>query len=54
MTPYKSWDYCKENCVAYQDWPSNEVRIYMVCGGCHAYKMHQYLKEHGQIIEEEE
>jgi hypothetical protein len=52
LESYKSWDYCKEHCDMYQKWADSEERVYMMCGDCHVYQFHQYLKEHGQILEE--
>ena len=66
MEAYKPWNFCKAiDCPAlmaypidcsqqiglpFIDWDKERKTLY--CNGCKAYKMHQYLKEHGQIIEE--
>lgn len=53
MTPYKSWDYCKDvECAIYQGFPKDKRKEACVSIECHAYQMHQYLKEHEQILEE--
>ena len=50
MKPYESWDFCKSiNCNALIR--PKELRKQTICTECTAYKMHQYLKENGQILE---
>lgn len=49
--PYKSWEFCKHiNCYAMSFGKS--FRVKTICIRCPAYQMHQYLKEHEQILEE--
>lgn len=49
--PYKSWEYCQSiNCPIYNHWGKEKRKE--ACVTCHAYQMHQYLREHGQILEE--
>lgn len=53
MNPYKPWDFCKDtDCKSYRYPGLEEERILFFCEKCKAYKMHQYLREHGQIVEE--
>ncbi len=53
MEVYKPWDFCKErNCYGIGKYPDKEKRKKHYCKGCGAYSMHQYLKRHGQILEE--
>jgi hypothetical protein len=53
IKPYKSWDYCKSvNCRIYVQ--ISQERRKEFCVACHAYQMHQYLKNNGQIIDESE
>ena len=53
MEPYKPWDFCNDiHCrsLAYPG-PEEDRRTFF-CEDCKAYKMHQYLKDNGQILEE--
>ncbi len=53
MEVYKPWDFCKErNCYGIGEYPDKEKRKKHYCKRCGAYSMHQYLKRHGQILEE--
>jgi len=47
LAPYKPWEFCKSiDCSA-------PFRIGLAdCRDCKAYQIHQYLREHGQILEE--
>jgi len=48
MQAYKPWDFCKSlQCYSHQLDPEYCKKV-----GCKAYQMHDYLREHGQIIEE--
>lgn len=50
MKPYKAWDFCKAiDCDALG--LTEETRK-IHCHRCEAYKFHQFLKEHDQILEE--
>lgn len=50
MTPYQSWSFCEAiNCHAMKHL---SARVEMFCQNCKAYQMHTYLREHGQILEE--
>ncbi len=51
MKPYKPWSFCQSiNCDALIR--PEELRKQTVCCECTAYKMHQYLIDNGQILEE--
>jgi hypothetical protein len=55
IKPYKSWNFCKSNCVMYEMYEeedSGSCRQELFCKDCMAYQMHQYLKANNQIIEE--
>ena len=57
METYKPWDFCKSiDCLAIkrsEEVNQSEEARKQSCMSCKAYKMHQYLREHGQILEEE-
>lgn len=51
MKIYKPWDFCKSiNCDALEI-KDTEIRG-QYCHKCNACLMHQYLRDHGQILEE--
>ena len=50
MTPYQSWDFCRAIDCTFM--VRTEEQRKTLCRDCKAYQMHQYLKEHGQIVEE--
>jgi hypothetical protein len=56
MEAYKPWDFCKSiDCLAMRRSEAvnqGEEARKQACNDCKAYQMHQYLKEHGQILEE--
>ena len=53
MKLYKPWDFCKSiDCDALGVIFKDEKMKKRYCYRCYAYRMHQYLKEHGQILEE--
>lgn len=49
--PYKSWEFC-EYIKCYAMSFGKSFRVKAICSRCPAYQMHQYLKEHGQMLEE--
>ena len=51
MKPYQPWEFCKTiDCDVLEIIKKPYQKMY--CQKCKAYKFHQYLKEHGQILEE--
>ncbi len=54
MKPYEPWEFCKAiDCPAFPGIIFGcEDTKKIFCRKCHAYQMHQYLKDHGQILEE--
>jgi len=53
MDPYKPWDFCNDIHCRSLSYPGTvEERRTYLCENCKAYKMHQYLKDNGQILEE--
>jgi nicotinamide riboside kinase len=51
--PYKPWDFCRANCNKVELWPNKRDRKILFCYRCKAYQFHQYLRQHGQILEDE-
>ena len=52
MKTYNPWDFCRSiNCNSMIR--TEEQRKVLTCPNCKAYQMHDYLREHGQIIEED-
>lgn len=50
--PYESWDFCKSvECDALRLTEDN--RKFVSCHKCYAYQMHQYLQDHGQILDQQ-
>jgi hypothetical protein len=51
MKPYEPWEYCKAiHCLAIEI-QGEEYRGNTGCVKCNAYKLHQYLRHHSQILE---
>ena len=49
---YKPWDFCKSiNCNSMVR--TEEQRKVLTCPSCKAYQMHDYLRAHSQILEED-
>jgi hypothetical protein len=47
----KSWEFCNQiDCYALNF--DKDIRIQAICSHCRAYKLHQYLKSYGRILEE--
>ena len=50
---YKPWEFCKAiDCDALSVIHQDQRMKKVYCYRCYAYRMHQYLKDHGQILEE--
>lgn len=53
MKPYQPWEFCKAiDCDALSVIHQDQRMKKVYCYRCYAYRMHQYLKDHGQILEE--
>lgn len=52
METYESWDFCKYHVCDALRLSDKDKRKRAYCETCRAYQMHQYLKDHGQILEE--